>query len=181
MDKITEIYLIGDNKGYNITQLSWLLEERKNVVSTFKNLEIAIKHIEDNKVKTNIVFVILSTIDIYMLNKIVNNNKYGFVFTIGGHHTDYVLNSINKVKIEIQLRSENSVENAIKEWITIEKRNIESGYQEDNFLMMKGKQKFTLTDMLNAIQNKTEDGYEIVNSVIMLAIDLVLRGKREIK
>ena len=176
-----EIYLIGSNKDYYITQLSWLLEEKGDKVHSFDNLTVAIKHIEDDDIKTNIIFVFISDVDTHILNKIINNNKYGFVFTIGGFNTDYILEIIDKVKTEVQFRNENSIEDAVIEWITIEKKRIKMGLKEDTFLMRVGRQTFTLTDILHAIQNKTQDGYEFINGVIMLTIDLVLRGKREIK
>ena len=101
----------------------------------------------------------------------INNKAFAFVRQTAGYSK--ILEIVKKAEDNINL----SVGGAIQEWVNLQdKKNKDAPY----LITACGKQ-YTLNQLLNEVRQQTTFGKELEKDLVMLTIDLLLRGKKELK
>lgn len=67
----------------------------------------------------------------------------------------------------------NKIANAIKNWL-------EAQDDQDQVLMIKSGKSFTVKELISEIENQTDEGIKIEESITQLTIDLLFRKKESI-
>lgn len=67
----------------------------------------------------------------------------------------------------------NKIANAIKNWLDAQN-------DQDQILMIKNGKSFTTKELISEIENQTEEGIKLEESITQLTIDLLFRKKESI-
>jgi DNA-binding NtrC family response regulator len=137
-----------------------------------KGLDILLKI----RKKTSLVYVIImtakqfSTIPHTELIDLVNNDTMAIVQNTVD--TSEIINIVSKAEQQLSVR----VDCVLEQWIS----NRSEDEQNAPYLTTTSGEKYTLKDILQHIRQQTDFGKKMERNIMMLAVDLLTRGKKQI-
>lgn len=172
------VHLENSNQGldYVLNNLSQKMVVLLDI--NFSKGELSgIQVFDDIRNKTALVYVILITADEYY--KIKNEDLIFLInhdaFAIESVTTDYtnIISLVEKAVHKLEVR----IDSVLEEWIMQQpagKRNLP-------YIRIKNGESYTLNQILESIRQQTEIGQKLERNILKLAIDLLVRQRRELE
>lgn len=171
------IHFVNSNEGLDYINNN--LNQRMIVlldINFSKNELSGIEVFKDIRKKTSLVYVILVTADEY--NKIKNEDLVFLInhdaFALESVTTDY--EKIISLVVKASHKLDTRVDSALEQWIVLhpeQERNIP-------YILTRDGRSYTLNDILAEIRLQTEFGMETEKNILMLTIDMLARGKKNL-